>query len=117
MLSSQSYWQRVWRHFKRNALAMAGLWVSVLLVLMALLADFLANDKPYYMVYKGTTYLPIVHDYLDSLGLAAWPEELRHVDFTQLPAERVVFPPVPYRPSRINLLAPFTEPSPEHWLG
>jgi peptide/nickel transport system permease protein len=117
MPSSQSYWQRVWRHFKRNVLAMAGLWVSVLLVLMALLADFLANDKPYYMVYKGTTYLPIVHDYLDSLGLAAWPEELRHADFTQLPAERVLFPPVPYRPGRINLLAPFTEPSPEHWLG
>ena len=64
---------------------------SLLLLLLALLADFLANDKPYYMVYRGKTYWPIVHSYLESLGLAAWPEE-QHVDFTQLPAERVLFP-------------------------
>jgi peptide/nickel transport system permease protein len=116
MQSAQSYWRRVWRHFKRNRLAVIGLCVSLLLLLMALLADFLANDKPYYMVYRGKTYwhspcLPA------GLGLAAWPEELQHVDFTQLPAERVFFPPIPYRPGRINLLAPFTEPSSAHWLG
>lgn len=117
MQSTQSYWRRVWRHFKRNPLAVIGLWVSLLLLLMALLADFLANEKPYYMVYRGKTYWPIVHSYLDRLGLFSWPEELRHADFTQLPAERVIFPPIPYRPSRINLLVPFTEPSRQHWLG
>jgi peptide/nickel transport system permease protein len=117
MPASQGYWRRVWRHFKRNTLAVVGLWVSLVLLLMALLADFLANDKPYYLVYQGKTYFPILHGYLESLGLVSWPEELRHVDFTQLPVERALFPPVPYRPSRINLLAPFTEPSRQHWLG
>jgi peptide/nickel transport system permease protein len=117
MQPSQSYGQRVWRHFRRNTLAMVGLGVSMVLFLMALLADFLANDKPYYMVYKGKTYLPILHGYLDGLGLASWPPELQHVDFTQIPAERALFPPVPYRPGRINLLAPFAEPSSAHWLG
>jgi peptide/nickel transport system permease protein len=117
MPPAQSYWRRVWRHFKRNLLAVIGLWVSLLLLLMALLADFLANDKPYYMVYRGKTYWPIMHSYLESLGLVSWPEALQHVDFTQLPAERALFPPIPYRPSRINLLAPFAEPSRAHWLG
>jgi peptide/nickel transport system permease protein len=117
MPASQGYWRRVWCHFKRNTLAVVGLWVSIVLLLMALLADFLANDKPYYMVYQGKTYFPILHGYLEGLGLASWPEELRHVDFTQLRAARVLFPPIPYRPSRINLLAPFTEPSRQHWLG
>jgi peptide/nickel transport system permease protein len=117
MQPAQNYWRRVWRHFKRNRLAVIGLWVSLLLLLMALLADFLANDKPYYMVYRGKTYWPILHGYLYSLGLAAWPQELLHVDFTQIPAERALFPPIPYRPGRINLLAPFTEPSAAHWLG
>jgi len=42
---------------------------------------------------------------------------LRYVDFTQLPAERAIFPPIPYRPNRINLLVPFAEPSAVHWLG
>jgi peptide/nickel transport system permease protein len=91
--------------------------ISIFLILMALLADFLANDKPYFMVYKGKTYLPILHSYLEHLGLTTWPEELRYADFTQLPAERSLFPPIPYRPGRINLLEPFTEPSREHWLG
>ena len=93
-----------------------GLWVSLLLLLLALLADFLANDKPYYMVYRGKTYWPIVHSYLESLGLAAWPEELQHVDFTQLPAERVLFPLSRIVPVALTCSA-LAEPSQAHWLG
>ncbi|HEY7490380.1 MAG TPA: ABC transporter permease [Candidatus Tectomicrobia bacterium] len=117
MPAAPGYWRRVWRHFKRNALAVVGLWVSLGLLLMALGADFLANDKPYYMVYQGKTYFPILRGYLDSLGVAPWPEELRYADFPRLSVERALFPPIPYRPSRINLLEPFSEPSRQHWLG
>lgn len=117
MQDSQSYWRRVWRHFKRNILAVVGLWISIALLLLALFADFLANDKPYYLVYQGKTFFPILHSYLDSLGIASWPPELQNVDFTQLAADRVIFPPIPYRPSRIDLLASFAAPSRDHWLG
>jgi peptide/nickel transport system permease protein len=117
MQASQSFGRRVWRHFKRNTLAVVGLWVSILLLLMALFADFLANDKPYYMVYQGKTFFPILRSYLVQLGLASWPKELQHVNFAQLPADQMVFPPIPYRPNRIDLLVPFAEPSREHWLG
>jgi peptide/nickel transport system permease protein len=117
MLSSASYWRRVWRHFKRNTLAVIGLWIALALILIALLADALANDTPYYMVYRGTRYFPLLQSGLDRLGLVTLPPELRHVNFTELPAERAIFPPVPYRPNRINLLVPFAEPSAVHWLG
>jgi peptide/nickel transport system permease protein len=117
MQTSQGFWRRVWRRFKRNTLAVIGLWVSLSLILLALGADLLANDKPYYMVYQGKTYWPLFRSYLVSAGLLSWPDELRHVDFTALPAERAIFPPVPYRPSHINLLEPFAEPSSQHWLG
>jgi peptide/nickel transport system permease protein len=117
MPSSQGYWQRVWRHFKRNTLAVVGLWVSLVLLLLALGADFLANDKPYYMVYQGNTYFPILRGYLHSLGVAPWPEELRYADFSRLSVARALFPPIPYQPSRINLLEPFSGPSRQHWLG
>jgi len=117
MPSSASYWRRVWRHFKRNTLAVIGLWIALALILVALLADVLANDIPYYMVYQGTRYFPLLQSGLDRLGLVTLPPELRNVDFTQLPAERAIFPPVPYRPNRINLLVPFAEPSAVHWLG
>jgi peptide/nickel transport system permease protein len=69
------------------------------------------------MVYQGKTYFPILRGYLDSLGVAPWPEELRYADFPRLSVERALFPPIPYRPSRINLLEPFSEPSRQHWLG
>lgn len=117
-ISSPSYGRRVWRHFRRNKLAVAGLWIVGVLWLMALLADGLANEKPYYLVYQGKTYWPLLQSGLGSLGLGTLPEELRHLDYTRLPATAwAVFPPVPYRPSRINLLVPFVEPSAAHWLG
>ena len=37
MPSSASYWRRVWRHFKRNTLAVVGLWIALTLILMAVL--------------------------------------------------------------------------------
>ena len=117
MQSSASYWRRAWRHFKRNILAVIGLWIALALMLVALLADVLANDTPYYMFYQGTRYFPLLQNGLHRLGMATLPPELRHVDFTQLPAERVIFPPIPYRPNRIDLQSPFAEPSAVHWLG
>jgi peptide/nickel transport system permease protein len=114
---AQTYWSRVWQHFKRNILAVVGLWVSGGLLLIALFADFLANDKPYYMVYQGKTFFPILQSYLDSLGIAPLPVDLRQVDFATLSAERAIYPPIRYRPNRVNLLDPLAEPSGDHWLG
>jgi peptide/nickel transport system permease protein len=51
------------------------------------------------------------------LGLAHWPPELVNVDFKTIAAERVVFPPVPFRPNQIDLTNPFAPPSAEHWIG
>jgi len=114
---TQSFWGRVWRQFKRNRLAVGGLFVVIVLVLMALLADFLASDKPIYLVYNERTYVPVPYGYLVDLRLAHWPPELVNVDFKALPAERVIFPPIPFRANRIDLTNPFAPPSAEHWIG
>lgn len=115
--STQAFWVRVWRQFKRNRLAIIGLYAVMVMVAVAVGADFLANDKPYYLVYRGQTYFPILYSYLVDLGLAHWPSELVNVDFKALPAERAIFPPVPYRPNQIDLTNPFAPPSAENWLG
>lgn len=114
---TQSFWGRVWRQFKRNRLALVGMYAVIALVTMALFADFLASDKPYYLVYKGRTYFPILYSYLVELGLAHWSPELLNVDFKSLPAERAIFPPVPYRANQIDLTNPFAPPSADHWIG
>lgn len=113
----EGLWSDVWKRFKRNPIALTGLYVVCLLVVMALFADFLANDKPYYTNYKGKTYFPIFRSYLVGLKLGQWPAELLNVDFKKLEGAKSIFPPIPYRPSNINLLEPLEPPSAKHWFG
>src|ERR1700693_3538625 len=102
----ESYWQLVWQQLKRNRLAMmGGFWVIVTLTCLALFADFLANEKPYYIKIHGTSYFPIFRDYLVSTGLAQWPTELVNVDYKTLQHTAALFPPIPYLPNRIDLTA------------
>jgi peptide/nickel transport system permease protein len=110
-------WSDVWRRFKRNPIALAGFCVVSFLALMALFADFIANDKPYYLEYRGKTYFPIFRSYIVGAKLGRWPTDLLNVDFKKLEGAKAIFPPIPYRPSNINLLEPLEPPSPKHWFG
>jgi peptide/nickel transport system permease protein len=115
--ASEGLWSDVWKRFKRNPIALAGLYVVCFLGLIALFADFLANDKPYYLEYRGKIYAPILRSYIVDLNLGQWPAELLNVDFKKLEGAKTVFPPVPYRPSNIHLLEPLEPPSAKHWIG
>ncbi|MPZ78312.1 MAG: ABC transporter permease subunit [Deltaproteobacteria bacterium] len=115
--SGDALWSGVWKRFKRNPIARYSFYVVCGLFLIALFADFLANDKPYYLSYQDRTFLPIFRSYLVKIGLAQWPPELLNVDFKKLEGATAVFPPVPYLPTDIDLTAPFENPSPKHWLG
>jgi len=114
---SGGLWADVWRRFKRNPIALTGFYVVCFLACAALFADFLANDKPYYLQYGGKTYFPIFRSYLVGARLGHWPAELLNVDYKKLEGARQMFPPIPYRPSNINLLEPLEPPSAKHWFG
>jgi len=114
---SGGLWADVWRRFKRNPIALTGFYVVCFLTFAALFADFLANDKPYYLQYGGKTYFPIFRSYLVGAKLGHWPAELLNVDYKKLEGARQIFPPIPYRPSNINLLEPLEPPSAKHWFG
>jgi peptide/nickel transport system permease protein len=114
---SEGLWADVWKRFKRNPIALAGFYVVCVLAFMALFADFLANDKPYYVQYSGKTYFPIFRSYLVGAKIGQWPAELLNVDFKKLKGGKAVYPPIPYRPSSINLLEPLEPPSSKHWFG
>jgi peptide/nickel transport system permease protein len=110
-------WSDVWLRFRRDRIALYGFYVVGVLLALALFADFLANDKPYYLFYKGNSYFPIFRSYLVTARLGQWQAELQNVDFKKLEGARAVFPPIPYRQTNINLLAPLEPPSARHWLG
>ena len=116
----QAYWARVWEELKRNRRAVWGLRIVLGLALAALIADFVANDKPYYLKLEGTRYYPIFIDYGVGLGLRKWPMPLLNADFVALSerAETSIWPPIPYASTQVDIKGEiFEAPSVEHWLG
>ena len=51
--------------FKRNPIALTGFYVVCVFVFMALFADFIANDKPYYTAVQRQVLFP---DFSQLLG-------------------------------------------------
>ena len=113
-----TYRRLIWRQFRRNRPALASLVMICVLASVALGADLLAGNKPYYMVYRGKTYFPAFRQYPVYLGIVDWPADLRRrKNFTRLRVETAVFPPVPYGPGDIHLNDKYQSPGSEHLLG
>jgi len=115
----QSYWSLVKHQYKKNKTAVAALYVVALLVFIAVFADFLANNVPIFAKHNGTIYFPVIKQYLVSLGLSKWEADLLNVDWKTLELEAVVWPPVRFYPSDVDLFNNLTGPSTEtgHYLG
>ncbi len=55
--------KRRWRNFSRNRRAFWSLWIFVILFGISLFAEFVANDKPILVNYRGEYYMPIFSFY------------------------------------------------------
>jgi len=55
--------QRRWQNFKANRRGYWSLWIFLFLFILSLFAEFLANDRPIIVWFKGGLYSPIVQDY------------------------------------------------------
>ncbi|KNG94435.1 peptide ABC transporter permease [Pseudaestuariivita atlantica] len=58
--------QRRWRNFRRNRRAYWSLIVFSILFVLSLFAEFLANDKPILIQYRGAYYTPIFNFYAET---------------------------------------------------
>ncbi|WP_298858425.1 ABC transporter permease [uncultured Sulfitobacter sp.] len=58
--------QRRWRNFTRNRRAYWSLWVFAVVFTLSLFAEFLANDKPILVNYRGEMYMPIFKFYAET---------------------------------------------------
>jgi peptide/nickel transport system permease protein len=116
----QSYGSLVKHQFRKNKLAVLSFYFIIFMAVVALLADFLANEKPIICSYKGDIYVPVIKDYLVGLGLATYPPELSNADWKSLKYDWKVGAPVSYNPGSPDLQNSFTEPfsfSTGHYLG
>ncbi|KIC34051.1 ABC transporter permease [Leisingera sp. ANG-S5] len=55
--------QRRWRNFCRNRRAFWSLWIFAVLFGLSLFAEFIANDKPILVSYRGEVYAPVFNFY------------------------------------------------------
>jgi peptide/nickel transport system permease protein len=122
-----SYGAIVKRQFKKNKLALWSLRIIYLLIVVGVIADFLANDKPLFCKVNGHTYFPIVKQYGVDMGISKWPVDLINADWQNLKYDAVIFPPIPYAPYKTDkdnndYKPPFKDQKVvskrwTHWLG
>ena len=55
--------RRRWEIFRANRRGYWSLWIFSVLFVLALFAEFIANDKPILVLYKGELLYPVLVDY------------------------------------------------------
>jgi peptide/nickel transport system permease protein len=119
----ESYWQIVYRQFRKNRVAICGLIIVLIFFAVATLADLLANDKPLVMQYQDRIYFPVFKDYLVRVGFSNWPSQFQNISFKEFSAEKfgsqdwAQFPPIRYSPTDVSLNEALKRPSRQHFLG
>ena len=58
--------RRRWQNFKANRRGYWSLWIFMFLFLVSLFAEFIANDKPLVVYFKGQLYFPVVFTYTET---------------------------------------------------
>ena len=117
----RSYWQMVWHHFKKKRLAVAGLWVSLLLFFVAIFAPLLANDRPLFLSHQGQWFWPVFSG-AEGVGPYVWKDLKKNSPFMlqgniEGRGDVALWPPVPYSPTEYDLLESLAGPTRQHWLG
>ena len=112
---------RRWRNFKANRRGYWSLWVFLVLFVISLFAELIANDKPIYIHVDGKSYFPVFVTYPDTdfgdvFGTAA---DYLDPHLQQYLAEHhafVVWPPIPFSYGTIVSRPPSPFPSKPTWL-
>jgi microcin C transport system permease protein len=110
---------RRWQLFKRNKRGFVSGWIFLILFVLSLFADFLANDRPLLVSYKGDYYYPIVKDYPESVfgGFLAQTDFRDPFIQDEIQANGwLIWPPIRYSYRTVNNELPRPAPSPPAFL-
>jgi microcin C transport system permease protein len=112
---------RRWQNFKANRRGYWALWIFVVLFVGSLGAEFIANDKPFFISFEGQFFFPAVIDYPETAfgGDFETAADYRDPYLQKLIAEKggfMLWPPIRYSYNTHNLDLPTPAPSPPTWL-
>ncbi len=107
---------RRWRNFRANRRGFISLWVFLVLFVLSLFAELLANDKPLVVSYDGTLYFPFVITYPETAFGGDFETEADYRDpvVKQLIDDKgwVLWPAIPYSYRTINYDLDVPAPAP-----
>ncbi len=110
---------RRWNNFKANKRGYWSLWLFLVLFVLSLLAEFIANDRPIIASYKGEILFPVVVDYPEDKfgGFLAETDYRSSVIADEIDANGwMIWPPIRYSYQSVNSNIPHSAPTPPFWL-
>jgi microcin C transport system permease protein len=112
---------RRWRNFKANRRGYWSLWVFLVLFVVSLCAEFIANDKPLFIHFDGKSFFPVLVTYPDTefgddLGTAADYRDPHLQNFLNEHQAVEIWAPIRFSYGTINDNPPSAFPSKPTWL-
>jgi len=113
--------RRRWENFKANRRGYWSFWIFLVLFVVSLFAEFVANDKPFVVEYDGKFYFPALFTYSETTfgGDFETAADYRDPYLKKLIAEKggyMIWPPIRYSYDTHNLDLPTPAPSKPTWL-
>ncbi len=107
--------------FSKMKRASVSFWILLVLFIISLFSDFIANDKPVLIKYKGKIFFPVIFFYSgDNFGLK--PTDVpdykimnKSDDFSKKSRNFMIFPLIPYGYNESLLELPGNPPTPPTW--
>ncbi len=112
---------RRWRNFKANRRGYWSLWIFLVLFVISLFAEFIANDRPIFVRVDGKNYFPVFVTYPDTdfgdvFGTAADYLDPHLQNYLADHHAFAIWPPIPFSYNTIVSAPPSPFPSKPTWL-
>ncbi|MBY5314259.1 ABC transporter permease subunit [Rhizobium leguminosarum] len=110
---------RRWQNFRANGRGYWSLWLFMVLFILSLFAEFLANDRPIIASYKGEILFPVLIDYPEEKfgGFLAETDYRSSVIADEINANGwMIWPPIRYSYRSVNSNIPHSAPTAPFWL-
>src|SRR3982751_3602267 len=94
-----------WLQFKKNRMAFYSYTVLIFLMILALIAPFIATDMPWYCKYKGVHMFPAfsfskTYEIVDPQNGQLERIQCDVADWKRMHTEKIIFAPIAYSPSK-----------------
>jgi microcin C transport system permease protein len=110
---------RRWQNFRAHRRGWWSLWIFMALFTVTLFAEFIANDRPLVVSYKGEILYPVLVDYPEEVfgGFQARTDYRDPFVYEEIRANGwMLWPPVRFTYATINNATPVPAPAKPSWL-